>query len=144
MRRRCPRGGTATSAAAAACCVAVLASQPPAAATESGGRALLHEGESATLGAHLRVTLTALVPAGSCPGGRAECVEVAPPQAQIDVAVDGVHTQLVLRLFGARSNAERAGAWIVRVVDVQPVAFSRSDVALGRAALTLQAVAAGE
>jgi len=69
---------------------------------------------------------------------------VSPPQAQVEFAVDGVATPLVLRLFGASSNVERVGTWIVRVVDVQPVSFSRADVALGRASVSLLVAAAGE
>lgn len=84
------------------------------------------------------------MPVGTCPGGHSECVQVSPPQAQVEFAVDGVATQLVLRLFGAGSNAERVGTWIVRVVDVQPVSFSRADVASGRASIALLIAAAGE
>jgi len=137
--------GTATCAAAVLLCASMLAQAAPQVAVAQFGKPFaLHEGQGATLGEHVRVTLSTLAPAGTCPGGHSECVEVSPPQAQVAFAVDGVATQLVLRLFGTGSNAERVGTWIVRVVDVQPVSFSRADVVSGRASISLLIAAAGE
>jgi hypothetical protein len=145
MGWRYPVSGTATCAAAVLLCACMQAHAAPEVAVAQFGKPfVLHEGQSAMLGEHVRVTLTTLVPIGTCPGGHSECVEVSPPQAQVDFAVDGVATHLLLRLFGARSNVERVGTWMVRVVDVQPVSFSRADVVLGRASISLLVAAAGE
>lgn len=97
----------------------------------------LHVGQSATLGSAVRITLTALMPVGKCPGGHSECVEVSPPQAEADVAAPPAPTQhLVLPLLGRTSPQQVAGTWTVRVVDLAPFPFNDADIAAGRVAVT--------
>jgi hypothetical protein len=110
---------------------------------EAGVPFTLHVGQSARLGASLRVTLTALQPQGECPGQRPECVAVAPPQAQLDFsegAAASAHS--VLPLLGKRSAEQHAGHWRVRVVDVAPFPFTLADAASGQASITLLVSAA--
>ena len=98
----------------------------------------LHVGESAQLGESFRVTLTALEPMGECPDHRPECVAVSPPQAELDVADGSAPTvHVVLLLMGKQSAPQHAGRWRVQAVDVTPAPFTRANVAVQRAAVTL-------
>jgi len=98
----------------------------------------LHVGQSAALAAGVRITLTALTPQGKCPGGHTECVEVSPPQAEVDVQASGAKPEhVVLLLPGTKSLVQAVGNWSVRIVDVAPFPFTAEDASRGRASATL-------
>ena len=110
---------------------------------EAGVPFTLHLGQSAQLGANLRVTLTALQPQGECPGHRPECVAVAPPQARLDFSDSAAAAvNILLPLPGKRSAEQLAGHWRVRVVDVAPFPFTAGDATSGQASVTLLVSAA--
>lgn len=140
MQGQHPQRGTATCAAAALLFGALAGS---ARCAEPGMPFPLHPGQSASLGPDVRVTLTAVQPAGSCPGGHLECVEVAPPQAHVEFAAPpAASKQLVLPLLGRTSPPQAVGAWSLRVVDVAPFPFTHDDAAAARVTVTLLLTAA--
>lgn len=134
MRRQTVDRGTAACAAAALLFAGMTGS---ARAAEPGVPFPLRPGQSAMLGSGMRVSLISVTPAGECPGGHSECVEVAPPQAEVDFdAPPAPSAHLVLPLLGRTSPPRQSAAWTLRAVDLAPFPFSAADVAAGRVAVT--------